>query len=50
MNWLLYVGGGYVVVLLATFVASQRVGQRLTLLAWAVSWTMIWAWVCWRFV
>lgn len=58
MNWLMYIGGGFVftAVLLSLIGVRENADKRSntyslsTVVMKLVSVIMIWVWICWRFV
>lgn len=57
MNWLLYLSGWHVGIILTTLVMRSimiggpseiSTGKFMVLFVWPwVSWTMLWVWLCW---
>lgn len=52
MNWLLYIGGWLPGWAVFNAIISYQDKTNSTFGVWVkmTSWTMIWIWICWRFV
>jgi hypothetical protein len=52
MNWLFYIGGGYIFYVFANITLVRGAGKQCWELEWAynVSAAMVWVWICWRFI
>ncbi len=53
MNWLIYIGGGWLYFLLWFKTIYGRSGEKDTLaktLSILLTSTMLWIWICWRFI
>lgn len=52
MNWLFYIGGGYLFYVFTQITLLRLAGKQPIEMQWAysVSTAMVWVWICWRFV
>jgi len=58
MNWLMYIGGGFIWTLLSIGIFNVSMPKdnelketvKIFRYIWLLASTMVWIWICWRFI
>ena len=53
MNWLIYVGGWLIAEELLMGLCEYFNREKynvVQVLIWTFNWTLVWIWICWRFI
>ena len=50
MNWLLYLGGWFLGAFTFGSLSKEPKGKFTKIVIILISWTMVWIWICWRFI